>query len=205
MAKTPKQELKAFDVADTAANFVTSAGPPTVVSNLNVPINGAELYQRVGRKIYMKSLHLRGTVLNIATAVQDVLRIIVYYDSQPNAAAPTFANLMQDSNAAAGSTVFSEINLVNRQRFKILKDHQMITPSCTNTAGVLTNLAYPQTDNELNFDFFIKLKGLESVFNGTNGGTIADITSGALGFVIISGVTNNSWQLTYSTRLRYYD
>lgn len=203
LTRTPKSELKAFDIARTATNVQLVATPPAF-NLLNQMINGAELYQRVGRKVYMKSLHVRGYFQNIATTVQDAIRIIVFYDSQANAAAPTIANLLQDSNAAAGTTAESEINLFNRARFKILRDKQFCTPAVTNTAGVLTNLNYP-SNNVFEFNEFIKLKGLEAVYNGTNGGTIADITSGSLYLVTLCDQQAAGWQFIYTSRLRYYD
>lgn len=201
----PGQELKAFDVASATLVFDPPAGPPNFATNLNCPVNGAELYQRVGRKTYMKSIHIRGWILNVATSVQDIGRLIIYYDSQPNGAAPAYAALMQDSNAAGASSTLSEINLTNRQRFQILRDIPLLFPAVTNTAGVLTNLAYPETDKQFKIDEFIKLKGLETVFNGTNGGTVADITSGAIGMCAVCQTSNNAWELSFTTRLRYYD
>lgn len=204
MPVTPKAELKAFDLSSTTNNFTTGG---VNVPALNAAVNGAELYQRVGRKCYGKSIRLRGLISNIATAVQDVLRIIIYFDSQPNAAAPaSLAALLQDSNAAGTTNALSEINLTNRQRFQILRDKSMATPSVTNTAGVLTNAFYPETEGGFfAIDHFIKIKGLESVYNGTNGGTIADITSGAIGFYLVSLNNNNSWSLTWTSRYRFYD
>lgn len=203
--KTPKSELKAFDIAEIASVFKLVGTPPTF-NTLNAQINGAELYQRVGRKTYMKSLHIRGYISNIITTTQDMGRIIIYYDSQPNAAAPLITDLLQDSNAAAGTTAFSEINLINRQRFKILRDYQVLLPSVTNTAGVLTNLTIMDPIKEsFNIDFFIKLKGLETIYNATNGGTVADITSGAIGMVCVCASNNSDWAFTWTSRLRYYD
>lgn len=205
--KQPAQELKAFDVTSTSLHFDVIATPPPFSTSINCPINGAELYQRVGRKMYMKSLHLRGFVNNIATSVQDIGRIIVYYDSQPNGVAPTIQQLLQDSTAAALTSALSEINLQNRQRFKILRDMPVLLPACTNNAGVLTNLAYPQTsrDNKFHINEFIPLNGLEVVFNGTNGGTVADITSGAIGIVCPCDFNAAAWSFIFTTRLRYYD
>jgi len=186
------------------ATVTTSFSTAGVFTLLNVPVNGAELYQRVGRKIYMKSIHIRGMVYAAATTTQDRGRMVVFYDSQPNAGVSTLATLFADSNAAHGTSVDSEINLDNRARFKILADKQFIFPSLTNTAGVLTNLG-PQDNILQSFDInlFIKLKGLETVFNGTNGGTDADITSGSLYVVTFGGIGNYGAQ--WASRLRYYD
>jgi len=206
LAVQPKQELKCFDVALTGYN-IDAAGTPPAAANpaLNAMINGAELYQRVGRKVYMKSLHFRGFVSLEATAVQEPIRWILYYDAQPNGVAPTLAQLLQDSNAAAATSVFSSINLTNRERFQILRDSIWAAPSSTYAAGVLTNTAFPDTSGRYMINEFVKLKGLEVIYNATNGGTIADITSGALGFFIFDNISDNSWLLDYQTRLRYYD
>lgn len=203
MSRTPKQELKAFDVATATTNFTA---PGAFVRTLNVPINGPEIYQRVGRKIYMKSLHFRGFISNVATSIQDVARIIIFYDSQSNAGGVALADLLQDSNAAAATTGLSEINLINRERFKILRDQQFLLPSCTNAAGVLTN--FTMTDpisHSFNIDMFIKLRGLETIFNATNGGTAADVSSGNLGVLFVTQNASNTWACTWNSRLRYYD
>ena len=201
LARQPKSELKAFDLS----NFASVFQPAGIFTLLNIPINGPEMYQRVGRKMYMKSLHVRGFCLNVATSLQDMGRIIIFYDSQPNAAVSNIAALLQDSNLAATTSVFSEINLNNRERFKIIRDHQIMLPAVTNTAGVLTNgpLTLDPIKSTMNIDMFIKLKGLETIFNGVNGGTIADITSGSLYMLTVSNATG--WEFSGTTRLRYYD
>lgn len=207
MTKAPKVELKAFDVALTAspAHGVTagaaSAGPP-VFNILNAVINGAELYQRTGRKIYMKSLHLRGLFQPTGVSVEGGARLFVIYDSQPNAALPLIAPFLQDSNAAAATTWTSELNLTNRQRFQILRDYQVILGP---TTGATTEAVPDPIKNSYNVDFFIKLHGLESIFNGTNGGTIADITSGSLLLMWVVDDVATNWTFNWSSRLRYYD
>lgn len=203
LARTPKQELKAFDVATTTTASSTIAGPPTF-QTLNAMINGAELYQRVGRKIYMKNLHFRAILQPNGLASEAQNRMIIYYDSNPNAAAPLIGDLIRDSNAAAAVTSYSEINLFNRQRFKILRDIQWITGSTTNVAGAAEIVPDPIKES-FNQDIFIKLGGLEAVYNGTNGGTVADIQTGAIGFVIFGDANSAAFSLTWHSRLRYYD
>lgn len=203
LARTPKQELKAFDVTTTNTAVVAVAGGPVSVC-LNTPVNGAELYQRVGRKIYMKSLHFRGVFVPSAAAIEQYARLIIYYDSQPNTALPAIATILQDSTAGAATTWQSEINLINRQRFKILRDYQVML-GATN-AGFTTEIVPDPIVSSYNVDMFIKLKGLESIFNATNGGTIADVASGALNFVLVgSAAADGNWDLQWSSRLRYYD
>lgn len=149
-------------------------------------------------------MHLRGWFKDTGTTIQTLARLIVYYDSQPNIGAPLITDLLANSNAGGATSALSEINLVNRERFKILRDKQILLPAVTNTSGVLTNLAYPDTTGSLAINEFIKLKGLETIYNGTNGGTIADITSGSIGFTVFSD-TEGQWNFVWTSRLRYYD
>lgn len=201
--RVPKTEKKAFDLAQAAISFSTAGN----FNVLNAPVVGAELYNRIGRKIYMKSVHIRGVVNNAATSVQDVARIILFYDSQVNGATPPLAALLQDSNPAAGTTGLSEINLVNRERFKIIRDYQLYLPAVTNTAGVLTNgsVVYDPIKHTFNIDWFVKLRGLEAVYNSANAGNSGDITSGALFLCFVSNNQSNTWSFSYTSRLRYYD
>ena len=203
MAAQPKQELKAFDTPVTAVTAQAIAGPPTF-QTLNLMVNGAELYQRVGRKCYMKSLHFRGIIQPVGAANETYLRLIIYYDSNPNGANNTIQDLLQDSNAAAATTFQSEINLFNRERFQILRDYPFIGGSSTNIAGA-TEIVPDPIKNSCNIDFFIPLKGLESVYNAVNGGTIADIQTGALKYVFFGDANAIGYELISHSRVRYYD
>lgn len=203
MNKQPKQELKCFDIALRSNAISTVAGPPTF-DILNAVVNGSELYQRVGRKTYMKSIHIRGFIQPSAVASETGGRILLIYDSQPNAAAPLTADVLKDSTAAAATTWSSGINLINRQRFKILRDYQVLLGSSTNIAGNAEVIPDP-IRNSNNVEFFIKLRGLETIYNATNGGTVADISSGAIFLFFVGDSAANSWQFNYTSRLRYYD
>lgn len=198
--RQPKAELKAFDLAETTSSLAVAGAFVT----LNAMPQGPDFFQRIGRKTYMKSLHIKGVVYNVATSVTDYGRMIVVYDSQPNAALPNLATVLQDANAAAASSAFSEINLNERERFRFLRDKRFYLPSCTNAANVLTNNAQQdQIVQSLNINEFIDLKGMETVYNAVNGGTIADITSGSLFVLWVSNLAG--YDSIFTTRLRFYD
>lgn len=202
---TTQNELKCFDVSQTNNTFQTTAAGGTFNLLNAVPL-GSDLFQRVGRKIKMKSLRIRGCLIGTATAsVGDgILRIIVYYDAQPNGQSPLITDLIQDSNNSAPTSVRSEMNMNNRARFQILRDYQMMAP--TTVGGQFSFISDP-IEHPIQFDMFIKLKGLEAMYNATNGGTISDITSGAIGLVCIQDTTVTAASLicAYTTRLRFYD
>jgi len=199
----PKAELKAFDVTETTTTFTQPAGPPTAVV-LNAIPQGADFNNRIGRKVYNKSLQLRGWVQNANTqGSEDFCRLVVLYDAQPNAALPTFATTFKDANAAAASTVLSGLNIDERERFKILLSEEFLIPPVTNAAGVETDVGITDGSQHLKFNRFIDLKGIETCYNVTNGGTIADITSGSI-IIFFFGQTGED-QANWSTRIRYYD
>lgn len=203
----PKAELKAYDTAQAASLFPTAAAGGGTVTYLNNVVNGAELYQRTGRKIYMKSLAFKGVVFPSGTASANnaSLRAMIVYDAQPNGALPTLGAILKDANAAAGIGVFAHLNLDNRERFKVLwtKIWQM-GPTPSTQAG---QVQIQDGSQCLHIDMMLKLQRLEAVYNATNGGTIADCQSGSLLLVTFADnvSTANAWEMLYQTRLRYYD
>lgn len=200
LGHTPPVELKAFDVvlgplvSATAGTFLT----------LNVPVPGTDLYNRVGRKAYWKSISFECEWKpSGAVATNEMVRLILYYDSQPGGAAPALADLLKNSNGAAATTIFSHINLDNRERFQIIRNWKYVMPVVTGASDVGTNtLLSPMKD--FNINDFISLKELETIYNAGTAGTVADLQSGALGLCLI-GETDTGWQLNGVIRLRYYD
>lgn len=187
-----------------------AATPPAAIT-LCAPVQGAAGFNRIGQKITLKSLRIRGNVTNVLTCVQGLGRIIVVYDKQANAALPNWADLITSiSNAGAATTgALDGINMANRDRFIVLADEQMWLPSCTNTAGVLTNVGGLNTTDKnpsmFNFDRFIKLRDMEMHFNNTNGGTFADIQTGSLNFFFALTGTDQSYSANFVARTRFQD
>lgn len=201
-------EIKAIDIAATAYTFQQVGTPPTLTLLNGIQV-GAGFFNRIGSKVEMKSLHIRGQLFNLATTVQDYLRVIIFYDRQPNGAAPTFADLMQSRDQAGTATTSakSEINLDQRDRFVILRDRQWQAPSVTLTAGVQTNGPnFPGMDQEWDINEFIKLNDLTTHYkSSTNPTTIADINSGALYMTLVSDQAAGKWQYVVGFRLRFGD
>lgn len=204
-------EIKAIDIPSASYAFRAPATASNIIL-LNGVQTGTGFFNRIGGRIEMKNLHVRGIVNPILTGTDSILRLLIVYDRQPTPASglPVISDILQarDQAGAATTTGQSEINLDNRDRFAILRDYQLFGPSCTYTAGVLTNgPQYPGSDQQNDVNIFIKLKGLLSHFKSTaNPTTIADITTGALyaAFVLGAGV-DSSWQFTGGFRLRFED
>lgn len=203
-------ETKFVDSALSTSTFIATTTPPTAVS-LIFPVQGAAAFNRVGQKISLRSLRIRGNIFPNSTGTLTLLRVLIVYDKQANAALPVWTDVILGVNSAgaASSTITDGINMANRDRFIVLADEQINAPAFTNTAGVLTNLSYPQEKNPsmFNFDRFIPLKDMEMHFNNTNGGTFADIQTGSVSiFFAMQGTgTAASWQMTWSMRCRFRD
>lgn len=201
-------EIKAIDIAQFDSFFISAATGPQITL-LNGVQAGTGFFNRVGARIEMRNIHLRGMITNAATAVQDAGRLLVVYDRQPTGSLPAYNVIFQTRDQAGATTSqgFSEINLDNRDRFTILRDERFYLPACTNTAGVLTNgPQYPGDDQEMDFNLFIKLRGLGTHFKSTsNPTTIADIATGALYLVTVSFQQDSKWKAQLSIRLRYDD
>lgn len=207
--------LKSCDVANTVV-VLNSSGSSSV---LVVPRLGAAFFNRLGNRTRGVSLQLRGgvqpTFSNAAAHTQGRVRIIVYYDRQPNGANPTPSDILLDTNAtgATGTEVESMININNRDRFMILRDRYIILPAIAADGvgaavegGVFTD---PNCDSKHGFKYeeFIKLKGLESLYNSTNGGGVGDVSAGAFGLLAISDDASGSeaWTFYYNCRFKFLD
>lgn len=202
-------EIKAIDIANASYAFKAIATPPTMTLLNGVQV-GAAFYQRIGSRIEMRNLHIRGNIVNLATAAANTyLRMIVYYDRQPNAGAVAITDLLQsrDQTGAAATTAVSEINLDQRDRFVIIRDKQWHGPSVTNTAGVQTNgPSFPGQDQEWDINEFIKLKDLTTHYkSSSNPTTIADINTGALFVTFVTDSNDSAWAAAVGFRLRFND
>lgn len=196
-------ERKVNDVA-TATYNVSTTGSFTLLAG---PVLGSDFNQRIGRKILLKSAYIRGRVqLEAANGGQGVTggaqlaRMILVCDLQPNGAAPAVTDLLVEALPS------SQLNLNNRDRFKILADKQYyVDPYINITTATQSQAALGKTGYAIKK---YKKINIEMIFNATNGGTIADVNSGALYmFWIGSGTAGSNTDINaiVSTRVRYVD
>lgn len=210
-------ELKGMDTLLTISGGNVLATTNTATSSfvLNLVPNGATSYQRVGKRIKMKSVRLMGnaalTTGPTATTLDqngNILRMVVVYDKQPSGAQPIWSDIFgyTPQNGTEDSTVLSPLKYDNVDRFTVLRDRKI----CINPAAVIAGGTVNEMTSQQDFDEFIPLKGLESLFSGQSGTmTIADISSGAL-YVYFRAILNNStteWSISANSvaRLRYLD
>jgi len=199
-----RAEKKVSDVG-TATYQVNTTGTFTL---LHAPIPGTDYTQRIGRKTNAKSVYIRGRVQSEAasSAVTSVngpaqlTRMIVFIDSQPNIATPVVTDLLVSADPA------SQLNLNNRDRFKIVRDETFfIDPYIVDASVTAATVKFNRTGH--NLECYNKLN-LETIFNAGSAGTIADITTGALYMFWIGSNpagTGSDANAIVSARVRYLD
>lgn len=182
---------------------------------LNDVVEGSGFYNRIGRRITMKSVYINGlitrTLGNAAVTTEDYVRIMVIFDRQANGAFPANTDVLRDSNRAGTqtTTALSGVNLNYRERFVILADIRVYLPPL-GIAGVnpANTLLSPDPNIEpFKISRFIKLKGLQTLYDDSTGG-IADISTGSLFLMTYANVTavaNAGWNFSFNARMRYWD
>ncbi len=191
----------------TAGNLLatTNTNGSSFVINLIQPGNGS--FNRVGRKVNLTTLRLKGIIDHRCDATgsmeQNTVRMVVVWDKQPSSGAIPSYDLIfgeTDQSGTEGSGFLFNVRYDNTARFSVVKD-------CIFTSK-FNNLSAASSWQE-SFDEYINLKGRETVFSGQSvPQTIADISTGAL-YVYFRAEANaasiRSSVVNSTYRLRYFD
>lgn len=189
-----RAELKYKDTA--AANVGIPATWNLIL--LNGIAQGTDYTERIGRQSTMKSILFNGntfpTTTMSANAYQGTMvRFAIIYDTQPNGVAPAGTDIF------IANTTLSPINLVNRDRFRVLMDVRKQIGSFLLTATPALSAGSPANT------YWSKYKkcNLDEQFSGT-ANTISSISTGALYLLFISD-NSNVCMYDYHIRVRYTD
>lgn len=184
------QEVKFYDFP-IINNVISTAG--AIIPTLCGIPQGSNSSERVGRKVRIQSIALRGfSNLNdqgVAIFAGGNCRVVLYIDKQCNGATATVADIMR--NASIGS--FKNLN--NEDRFTILADRNI-------SIGAVTNAAHTSADVKY-WSLFIK-KEVEIHYSGITS-SIADITSSNIGLLYFGDSANVICCSVGTCRIRYTD
>lgn len=200
-------EVKAVDLplANYALNQTGS------VTTLNLVSTGSSFFNRIGRRIELKSIRISGSVQLLATAnaSADYGRIMIIYDRQTNGAIPTLADILQDTTQAGvnNTDAFSNLNLNNRDRFTILRDLRLYLPGMSAAAGFSTYQTQSDpVEPTFNIDLFVKLRGLVTQYKADSSpSVIGDIATGGLFLLTFGSKVTGQYVAQLTTRLRFND
>jgi len=216
-------ETKYFDSQRTAitvsegTDWTGSEVDPGTLMTLVCPTQGAQINQRIGRKISVKKLRIRGVLTPAVRSDQaDVLppasyRIIVYQDTQTNGAQSQGEDVMKTPLSATTQAAFSSfMSLANLGRFKILKDktfregNSVAFNDAAATGSVINGGQIP-------FKFNLAFKKPVVIhFNSSNGGAgdgdVGDIVDNSFHIIALRSVADTgAGSLQYACRAAYND
>lgn len=211
-------EKKGVDTPLTVAAIVATTNTNDDCQVLNLIQQGAGSWNRIGRKVNLLSVRLRGTARYVsAVAVTsgdlnaNTMRMVVVWDKQPSGAAiPTFDTVfgLTSQTGAETSTFLAPVRYDNMDRFSVLRDIVIpMNPQLWNNEGGSTDASR----QDFAFDEFIKLGGREVVYaSQTDPLTIADISTGALYVYFradaqVAGINEIAIDADSFARLRYTD
>lgn len=149
---------------------VNTTGSVTLLATI---VQGAGTSQRVGKKIFYKSIQWRLQLAAETTSTVSNNAWIIVYDKRPTGALPVIADFMNSGNPIALN------NDDNSGRFQIVhrKDYVLVG-----------NITTPATGLEIISDTgFIKFRR-EVVYKAAATGAIGDIEQGALYLVLIGSI-----------------
>lgn len=202
------EEVKSVDVLKTITSF-DDAGAFVLLNGI---VEGSSYYQRIGRRIRMKSVLVEGNIIidGTVSTVADYLRIILVYDRQPNGSTPVLSDLLLDQNQAGSTEArsISGLNYNNMSRFRILRDWQCGTPDSTTASAApeAVSVMQNQTVSTQRISFYVDLRGLETSYQLTTG-VIGAISTGAL-YIFTCGANaaaSSPYSFNFKSRVRYFD
>lgn len=189
-------EIDIVTIPDTGAMLASSH---------NVVVQGNAEDQRIGRKIMIKALHVKGQVAllgtTLTTDMEQRVRVIFAVDKQTNGAAATLADVID----FAGVEINAFRNLANVSRFDILYDRTFnlnVTAIAQSAAG--TFVSAPQT---YGFSFSKRLNlPIEFDATATDGSLATQRTNNIFAFAIAQeGGTAKDPEVSYIFRIRFTD
>lgn len=214
-------EVKGMDTKLGSLPIVDTVNTNDSIAVLNLVQQGAGSWNRVGRKIFPKSIRIKGSILvtsawSVSTPTQygNYLRCILVWDKQPSGGSiPTFDTMfgVTEQTGTESTTVMSPLKYDNMDRFTVLKE--WVLSSNPGSSGSTAAATGAGVHNIITFDEFYRFKGkFETVYSGqSNPMTLADISSGALYIVFrsrattVDPVSSVALQPDVIARLRYTD
>jgi hypothetical protein len=217
-----KVELKAFDtILNTSISPLPTASNDSdsvyAITTLNAMVQGSDFNERIGRQINMRKFVQKMWIQQNDFAHAGIVRIMLVYDLQTNAAVFQIGDLLQLQ--ATSLKIHALQNLDNRDRFKILYDKQyhfekgVFADSGDHSAARTTYEILGGSNRTHRFIKHFKKFRLPVVYNSTNAGSIGDIQTGSLHLVVLSniktgdthGAPQNPVDFFTQIRVRYYD
>ncbi len=187
-----QREHKFHDVSDLGTAFATAG---TVSDALLTIAEGSGESNRVGRKIWLKSINIRILLSKSQDADQDqiIARVLIVQDTQCNGALPAVTDVLETADE------LSYLKLNNTGRFRILKDKLVVLQS---QAGFSVASPAGEYSSKVALVKFRKKCNIPVMYNGT-AGTIDQIPSNNIFAIGIASAAVGNWSV--ACRFRFTD
>lgn len=212
-------ESKYFDsfvdgaaIAEGTAWTGTELDP--TANSLFTPNEGSDIDNRIGRKVSVYKIVIRGSIQSAALPDQaDIVgspacRIILYMDKQTNGTQAQGEEVMASPGAATTALCSSTFqNLANLGRFRVLRD-KYYKLGLSTAAPDYAALPATSSQNHPHIPFKLTVKFNKPItvkFNATNGGTIGDIVDNSFHLIGTKSGTGFVTTINYQCRTYYKD
>ncbi|QGH72831.1 MAG: capsid protein [CRESS virus sp. ct1Gc25] len=208
-------ELKVIDsfLANTVLSAPTSWAntevDPATLNCLFAPGPGTGLNQRIGRKVSVKKLKVRGLITCASQVDQTTpdngcqVRLIFYQDMQTNGAQSQGEDLMDTPTASVQGVFNSFQNTASFGRFRVLKD-MCIEINNPNISWDGTNLEQQGIVKRFKFSKVFK-EPVVVHYNATGGTTVADVVDNSFHAIAVVNSAALVPNLSYVCRVTYTD
>lgn len=193
------RNLNRRGLADKETGFVDLAAGSFVnnttgtIALIATVAQGASVNQRIGKKIRLKSVQVRGTTISGSAGIFCDCAALLVYDRRPTGSLPGITDILDTATAASMN------NDANSGRFVILRRWDWIMTGNSTT---------PATGNEAqSFDKYVPINGKQIVYKAAGTGAIGDIEEGALYFVSVGNQAagTGASAMTIGFRTRFVD
>lgn len=206
-------EMKYFDSSKVATSVAASTDwtgteyDPTTENCLFVPQQGSALNQRIGRKVKVMKIKVRGFIQCAAQVDQTaadnpaVMRLCLVMDTQTNGTQMQGENVFGELSTNTNSAVTWFQNPDNFGRFRILKD-KFFTLQNPNMVYDGTNIEQAGVARPFKINITFKTPIVVN-FNATNGGSVADIIDNSFHIICNTSAAALTPQIYYMCRVAY--
>lgn len=209
-------EMKYFDteldetVITASTNWSSTEYDPATLNTLFCPTKGTGINNRVGRKVKVYKVKVRGFIW-VAQEVNEtqpddgvMVRLALVHDKQTNSAQCQGEQVFRDPTTADAKVAVQAFqSLDNLGRFKVLRDRYFRLPT--------RQYVYDGTNIEkegivVPFKFNVHYRhGIVVNFNATDGGTVADIVDNSWHVLCNISDADMVPNITYTARVAYKD
>ncbi len=183
---------------------------PTPQFCLNSVVQGTGPTERIGRRIWMKSLQIQGHVGfspekgQVNPNIDHIVTIWVVLDTQTNQSAAQSEQVFTNAGIAALSPYLFR-NMQNTDRFRVLKKKTIKMTADVSTDDTAVPAEFAHSGRRFPFKFWLPLNRMAVLFDPNSTlGTVSQIMDNSIHMMAATSDTGSVPFIDYVSRLRFY-